>query len=89
MSWRYMAARETFAGGEEGWTIREVFTDDAGRTSWTDRDEAPYGSSYEELREALRMMTFDIEHRDFLDLDAGVIAQRSGGLGTIPARADK
>ena len=85
MSWRYMAARET-CDGEEVWSIHEVYDNPMG---WTASDVAPSGGSYEELREALRMMTLDIEHRDFLDLDAGVIAQRPGGLRTIPARADK
>ena len=65
MSWRYMAARET-TGGEEVWTIREVYDG----TGWTASAAAPTGSSHADLREVLRMMTFDIEHRDFLDLDA-------------------
>jgi len=75
MSWRYMAARET-TGGEEVWTIREVYDG----TGWTASAAAPTGSSHADLREVLRMMTFDIEHRDFLDLDAGAVAHRPGGL---------
>jgi len=71
MSWRYMAARET-TGGEEVWTIREVYDG----TGWTASAAAPTGSSHAELREVLRMMTFDIEHRDYLDLDAGAVAHR-------------
>ena len=75
MSWRYMAAVET-SGGEGVWTIREFYD---GR-GWTARAVAPSGDTHAELREVLRMMTFDIEHRDFLDLDAGVVAHRPGGL---------
>ena len=71
-----MAARETVQG-DEVWSIREVYDG----KSWTARDAAPIGSAHDELREVLRMMAFDIEHRDFLDLDAGVVAHRSGGLG--------
>ena len=70
-----MAARET-RGGEVVWSIREVYDD----TGWTARDATPTGSTHEELREVLRMMAFDIEHRDYLDLDVGEIAHRPGGL---------
>lgn len=77
MSWRYLAARETIRGEEE-WTIREVYegTDWSG---WSSNDAAPSGSTLEELREDLRRMLLDIEHRDFLDLDTGQVAHRSGG----------
>ena len=75
MSWRYMAARETTDSGEVVWTIHEVYETSDG-TSWTASEVAPTGSTHDELREALRMMTFDIEHRDYLDLDAGVVAHR-------------
>ena len=75
MSWRYVAAVEAI-DGEEIWTIREFYD---GR-GWTARAVAPTGSTHAELREVLRMMTFDIEHRDFLDLDAGEVAHRPGGL---------
>ena len=78
-----MAARETVQG-EEVWSIREVY-DGKG---WTARDAAPVGSTHDELREVLRMMAFDIEHRDFLDLDAGVVAHRSGGLRGERRRPD-
>ena len=77
-----MAARET-VDGEEVWSIREVYDG----TGWTARDAAPSASTHDELREVLRMMMFDIEHRDYLDLDAGVVAHRSGGLRTL--RPDK
>lgn len=75
MIWRYVAAVEAI-DGEEIWTIREFYD---GR-GWTARAVAPTGSTHAELREVLRMMTFDIEHRDFLDLDAGEVAHRPGGL---------
>lgn len=68
MSWRYMAARETH-NGEEGWSVREVYDNEG----WTDRDSAPYGSTREELLEVLRMMTQDVEHPWFLDLDKGCV----------------
>ena len=74
MSWRYMAARET-SHGEEVWTIREVYDD----TSWTDAI-APSGDSHRDLLDVLRMMLLDAERRDFLDLDAGHVSQRPGGL---------
>lgn len=76
-----MAARET-VDGEEVWSIREVYDG----TGWTARDAAPSASTHDELREVLRMMTFDIEHRDYLDLDAGVVAHRSGGLRAVLPR---
>ena len=79
-----MAARETH-GGEVVWSIREVYDG----TGWTARDAAPTGSTHEELREVLRMMTIDIEHRDFLDLDAGAVAHRSDGLRASRRRADR
>ena len=71
-----MAARRRFDSGEELWTIREVYDG----TGWTASDIAPTGGTHAELREALRMMAFDIEHRDYLDLDAGAVAHRPGGL---------
>ena len=50
MSWRYMAARETFQE-EEVWTVREVYDG----ASWTD-PIAPSGDSHRDLIEVLRMM---------------------------------
>ena len=35
------------------------------------------------------MMAFDIEHRDFLDLDAGAIAHRAGGLRSTRSRLSR
>ena len=84
MSWRYMAARETTNSGEVAWTIHEVYETSDG-TGWTASEVAPTGSSHAELREVLRMMTLDIEHRDFLDLDAGVVAHRPYLLRTPEA----
>ena len=74
MSWRYMAARETFQGEEE-WTIREVYED----TSWGVVAIAPSGDSPRDLIEVLRTMLLEVEHRDFLDLDAGHVSQRLDG----------
>ena len=73
MSWRYMAARETFLG-EEVWTVREVYDG----ASWTD-PIAPSGDSHSDLIKELRMMLLEAEHRDFLDLDAGHVSQRLDG----------
>ena len=74
MSWRYMAARETFQGEEE-WTIREVYEG----TSWGVVAIAPSGDSHRDLIEVLRTMLLEAEHRDFLDLDAGHVSQRLDG----------
>ena len=41
---------------------------------------APSGDSHHDLLEVLRMMLLDAERRDFLDLDAGHVSQRPGGL---------
>ena len=73
MSWRYMAARETFHGAEV-WTVREVYDD----ASWTGPIE-PYGDSHRDLIKELRMMLLEAEHRDFLDLDARHVSQRLNG----------
>ena len=74
MSWRYMSARETFQGEEE-WTIREVYEG----TSWGVVAIAPSGDSPRDLIEVLRTMLLEVEHRDFLDLDAGHVSQRLDG----------
>ena len=74
MSWRYMAARETFQG-EEVWTIHEVYEG----TSWSAAAIAPSGDSHRDLIKELRMMLLEAEHRDFLDLDAGHVSQRLDG----------
>ena len=79
-----MAARET-VDGEEVWSIREVYDENG----WTSRDAAPIGSTHDELRKVIQMMAFDIEHRDFLDLDAGAIAHRAGGLRSTRSRLSR
>ena len=73
MSWRYMAARETFYG-EEVWSVREG----GEGASWS-YPIAPSGDSHRDLIKELRMMLLEAEHRDFLDLDAGHVSQRLDG----------
>ena len=73
MSWRYMAARETFQE-EEVWTVREVYDG----ASWTD-PIAPSGDSHRDLIEVLRMMLLEAEYRNFLNLNAGHVSQRLDG----------
>jgi hypothetical protein len=62
-------AAVTEYGGEESWSIREVYYESAnGGVGWTADDMDPHGSTREELIRDLHMMLADTEDGTYLDL---------------------
>lgn len=57
-AWRYAVTRSR---NEEGfyYEIREVYTDEDGKLSWTEDAVAPYGETLKEIQEALTRMASD------------------------------
>lgn len=69
MTWRYLAARETF-DGEYQWTIREFYS---GIDLYSLEPEFPSGDTLDELRGNLEMMRADLKDGTWLDLDTGEV----------------
>ena len=68
MTWRYMAAVTEY-GGEEVWSIREVYyANQNGGVGWTADDIDPHGGTREELITDLKHMLADVEDGAVLDL---------------------
>lgn len=72
MTWRYVMAREAYKHQsgevEETWSIRELYTDEDGKLSWTKEAIDPCGETWIELGDCLGRMTAAVTAIEYLDL---------------------
>lgn len=68
MHWRYVSTKRLDSTtGAEQWEIRELYTEEDGRFSYTENPISPFGESREELERDVTRMAEDLQ-LDYLDL---------------------